>query len=102
MPGAFGAHQMPEASPIARQLLRDERKLHHRRIIELTAETAKCFKAGFYDAALTMQFVELDTWAYLMRPKEMTKHGRTSYRHFVRKYLRVRDKLTASILGFPW
>jgi hypothetical protein len=35
-----------------------------------------------------MQFVELDTWAYLMRPKEMTKHGRTSYRHFVRKYLK--------------
>jgi hypothetical protein len=35
-----------------------------------------------------MQFIELDTWAYLVRPAAMPKHGRTSFKWFIEKYLR--------------
>jgi hypothetical protein len=69
---------MFKATPIGRQLLRDEQKPRRYRIGGLTGETARCFKVGFFDAAVVMQFIELETWAYLMRPPEMTKHGRAS------------------------
>lgn len=77
-----------EVSPIGRQLLRDERAPRVKRITALTSETARCFESGLYDAAVVMQFIELDTWAYLMRPATMTKHGRTSFKWFIREYLR--------------
>jgi hypothetical protein len=80
---------MSKATPIGRQLLRDERKPRHYRIGDLTGETARCFKAGFFDAAVVMQFIELDTWAYLMRPPEMTRHGRASFKWFIGEYLQT-------------
>jgi hypothetical protein len=77
-----------EASPVARQFLRDEREPRIRRITALKSEIARCVEAGLYEAALIMQFIELDTWAYLMRPEEMTKHGRSSFKWFIDKYLK--------------
>jgi hypothetical protein len=50
-----------EVSPVARQLLRDEREPRISRITALTSEIRRCFQAGLYDAALAMQFIELDT-----------------------------------------
>jgi hypothetical protein len=79
---------MSKSTPHGRQLLRDERRPRHLRITDLTGQTARCFKTGLYNAAAVMQFIELDTWAYLMRPREMTKHGRGSFTWFVNKYLR--------------
>jgi hypothetical protein len=76
-----------EVSPFARQMLRDEREPRIKRITALTSEITRCFQAGLYDAALALQFIELDTWAYLMRPAAMTKHGRTSFKWFIEKYL---------------
>jgi len=58
-----------EVSPAGYQLLRDEREPRIKRIMALMGEISRCFQAGLYDAALAMQFIELDTWAYLMRPR---------------------------------
>jgi hypothetical protein len=44
-------------------------------------------EAKTYDAALAMQFIELDTWAFLTRPASNIRHNRSSFMHFVRRYL---------------
>jgi hypothetical protein len=75
------------ATAYARQLLRDERAPRVERIKALMAEIAGCFEAERYEAGLVMQFIELDTWAYLSRPESMTKHGRSSFNRFISKYL---------------
>ena len=74
------------ATAYGRQLLRDERAPRVERIKALMAEVAGCFAAKRYEAGLVMQFIELDTWAYLTRPKG-TKHGRSSFKRFIGKYL---------------
>jgi hypothetical protein len=35
-----------------------------------------------------MQFIELDTWAYLTQPASMTKHDRHSFMWFIERYLK--------------
>ena len=35
-----------------------------------------------------MQFIQLDTWAFLTRPLSMTVHGRASFMLFIERYLR--------------
>ncbi len=76
------------ASSYARQMLRDERAPRVKRINALAGEVHACIKANAYDAALVMQFVELDTWAFLARPGSMTVHGRTSFKWFIERYMR--------------
>lgn len=78
----------PKSSAIDRQFMRDERGPHAVQITALMHETARCFDSGLYDAGLAMMFIELDIWAYLMRPEKMTKHGRASFKWFIDKYLR--------------
>jgi hypothetical protein len=76
------------ASPYARQLLRDERTPRVERIKALGREVHRCLEAKAYDSALVMQFIELDTWAFLTRPASMTIHGRTSFMWFIERYMR--------------
>lgn len=77
-----------EATPLGRQLLRDEREPRIKRIIALGREITKCLAAKAYDSALVMQFIQLDTWAFLTRPLSMTVHGRASFMLFIERYLR--------------
>jgi hypothetical protein len=76
------------ASSYARQMLRDERAPRVKRINALAGEVHACIKGNAYDAALVMQFVELETWAFLARPGSMTVHGRTSFKWFIERYMR--------------
>jgi hypothetical protein len=76
------------ASPYTRQLLRDERAPRIERINALGREVANCWEAKAYDAALVMQFIQLDTWAFLTRPARMTNHRRASFMWFIARYMR--------------
>jgi hypothetical protein len=76
------------ASPYARQMLRDERTPRIERIHALGREVIKCIEAKAYDAALAIQFIKLDTWAFLTRPASMTVHGRASFIWFIERYMR--------------
>ena len=75
------------ALPYARQLLRDERTPRLQRLFALGHETERCYDAKLYDAALAMQFIQLDTWAFLLRPSSFRKHNRRSFIWFVETYL---------------
>jgi hypothetical protein len=68
-------------------MLRDERAPRIERIHTLGREVVRCIEAKAYDAALAMQFIELDMWAFLTRPASMTIHGRASFMWFIKQYL---------------
>jgi hypothetical protein len=71
------------ASPLARQLLRDERSPRVKRITALGEEVQKCLEVQAFDSALVMQFIELDTWAFLTRPTSI--RGRRSFMWFIER-----------------
>jgi hypothetical protein len=78
---------MNGATPYGRQLLRDERYERIHRILALNRESHTCFKAKAYDAALAIQFIELDSWAFLTRPESIRVHGRKSFMLFIERFL---------------
>jgi hypothetical protein len=55
--------------------------------MDLGTEVRKCLEAKAYNAALAMQFIELDTWAFLSRPASSIRHGRSSFMGFIRRYM---------------
>jgi hypothetical protein len=69
-------------------MFRDERDSRLKRLFALGDEAERCREAKAYDAALVMEFIQLDTWAYLLRPKRFQDHTRKSFIWFVERYLR--------------